>query len=206
MFVWCHWHWRVLTICPFTAHSGCQAVSIMGDVAVTSGGDHSGVISPSPVTELGYWPGPQRTGQTKHSPSPRVGPRPPSCWTLTMRQFLSPDLHDITSSYARFCCDQQSFIVRMLLSDIVCELCFVQNVYQMARQARIGVRASQNSAGSGWKLGRVRLGGSWRGWAEQVSIQTLHTAADVTCHVSQVGLTRGDNITIHSAEIESLME
>ena len=75
-----------------------------------------------------------------------------------MRQFLSPDLHDITSSYARFCCDQQSFIVRMLLSHIVCELCFVQNVYQMASQAQIGVRASQNSAGIWVKVGPRETG------------------------------------------------
>ena len=115
---------------------------------------------------------------------PNLGPNktlgnthPPLLDTLTMSQFLSPDLHDITSICARF------FVV-------ISAVLHCQDVIVLISDGQSCIwspPAGQNSAGIWVKVGPWvwDWAAAGMGLAEQVSIQTLHdTAADrsrVTC-------------------------
>ena len=151
---------------PICGTLRCQAGSIMGSVAVTTG-DQSPLRGNFTITCQGTWLLAQLDRQnTRQYPPPITGHTDHEPLLVTRPSWYNKHLCQV------FCCDQQSFIVRMLLS-----------WYQMASPVSGAHQRVRTPRESGWKLGRECETGrqlAW-GWSEQVSIQTLHdTAADVS--------------------------
>ena len=183
----CHWHWLV---------AGADHLPIYGTGPIwcVPGCVYNGQCDRDhrwPLEARGNFPitchGPSQNSatETKTLANTQSWPPPPlhagpitGHWSLTTRQFLSPDLHVITSICVSFCCDQQS------LMWYCHELCFVNQGYQLARSV-LGVWAVQSSAGIWVKVGSWAWDWGAAGSAGQQSrCQYRHYTC--RCHVSRV--------------------